>query len=310
MHVWSGQYRASIPIWPKLASSVLIQNWLAPFQAIPVRWKPTFAISSHSSQAKTSFWHSKSLQSGQNQLPPFQAITIRSKPTTSLLGHSSKVKTDFCHSQPFQLSQNRLPSFQAITVKPKPTFSIPNHSSLSKSSFLHSTQAKMCFLPTSHSSMANIVDKSSLLSSPSRSWSPDCSVLVTRCDFVAYGQGMQKTLQDFLPSACQQSWCPRPWNYYFPTPPTHPTPFLLIFSFKWLPVSHKMTNNTWHYLLSTFWQLFDNFLTTFLTIFWQLFTTFWQLFDNFLTIFWQLFDNFFDNFLTIFFFSFWHNVTL
>jgi hypothetical protein len=38
----------------------------------------------------------------------------------------------------------------------------------------------------------------------------------------------------------------------FPThPPTHP-PLLLIFSFKWLPMSHKMTNDTWHYLLSTF----------------------------------------------------------
>jgi hypothetical protein len=43
--------------------------------------------------------------------------------------------------------------------------------------------------------------------------------------------------------------------------PTHPPtpPLLLIFSFKWLPVSHKMTNDTWHYLLSTF----CNFLKTF-----------------------------------------------
>jgi hypothetical protein len=51
---------------------------------------------------------------------------------------------------------------------------------------------------------------------------------------------------------------------------------------------------------TTFWQLFDNFLTTF----WHFLTTFWQLFDNFLTTFWQLFDNFFDNFFDIFFDNF------
>jgi hypothetical protein len=72
----------------------------------------------------------------------------------------------------------------------------------------------------------------------------------------------------------------------------------LQFFFKWLPVTHKMPNDAWHYLLTTFlttfWQLFNNFLTTFLTTFWQLFctflTTFWQLFDNFLTTFFLLFD--------------------
>jgi hypothetical protein len=43
---------------------------------------------------------------------------------------------------------------------------------------------------------------------------------------------------------------PKALELLFPHPP-HP-PLLLIFSFKWLPMSHKMTNDTWHYLLSTF----------------------------------------------------------
>jgi hypothetical protein len=75
---------------------------------------------------------------------------------------------------------------------------------------------------------------------------------------------------------------PKALELLFPHPP-----LLLIFYFKWLPVSHKMTNDTWHYLLTTFWQLFDNFLTTF-----------WQYFDNFLitflTTFWQFIFLLFD----------------
>jgi hypothetical protein len=46
--------------------------------------------------------------------------------------------------------------------------------------------------------------------------------------------------------------------------------------------------------LTTFWQLFDNFLTTF----------FWKLFDNFLTTFWQHFDIYF-----LLFYTMWHNYT-
>jgi hypothetical protein len=67
-------------------------------------------------------------------------------------------------------------------VPPKPTSSITNHSSLAKSYFLHfigySRQAKTGFLQTSRFSMANIVNKLSLLSLPCRSWSSNYSVLV------------------------------------------------------------------------------------------------------------------------------------
>jgi hypothetical protein len=110
------------------------------------------------------------------------------------------------------------------------------------------------------------------------------------------------------------------YDNFLGTPLPTPHHCLLNFSFKWLPVTHKMTNaNMQWYFLTTFdnfWQL----LTTFGQIFWQQFVnfllTFWQLFDNFLTAFWQLFDNFdnFRNFLTTFwqfiFLTFWHNVTL
>jgi hypothetical protein len=44
----------------------------------------------------------------------------------------------------------------------------------------------------------NNVNKVPHLDLPCCSWSPNYSVLVTRCDFVAYGQGMQKTLQRFF----------------------------------------------------------------------------------------------------------------
>jgi hypothetical protein len=47
---------------------------LPPYQAIPVRPKPTSVILSPFSQAKTDFFHSKFFQSGQNRPPPFQAI--------------------------------------------------------------------------------------------------------------------------------------------------------------------------------------------------------------------------------------------
>jgi hypothetical protein len=112
----------------------------------------------------------------------------------------------------------------------------------------------------------------------------------------------------FLPSALE---------LLFPHPP-----LLLIFSFNWLPLSHKMTNDTWRYLLSTFWQLFWQIFDKFLTTFWQLFdyflTTFWQLFDNFLKtffLFWQFVVNFFfflANFFTIlflFFVTMWYCTT-
>jgi hypothetical protein len=41
--------------------------------------------------------------------------------------------------------------------------------------------------------------------------------------------------------------------------------------------------------LTNFCQFFENFLTTFLTTFWQLFEIFWQLVNNFLTTFWLFF---------------------
>jgi hypothetical protein len=71
--------------------------------------------------------------------------------------------TKFLHSKLLQSGQNRLPPFQAITVRQKPTSSIPFQPG--KSSFIHSTP----FGPSRYS-MAHIVDKSSLLSLPSRSW--------------------------------------------------------------------------------------------------------------------------------------------
>jgi hypothetical protein len=92
----------------------------------------------------------------------------RQAKTDSILSHSSQANTDILHSKPFHSGQNQLPPFQAIPVWPKEVSSIP----------LHSSRAKMGFFPTSHSSMANIVDKSSLLSLPSRRWSPNYSVLV------------------------------------------------------------------------------------------------------------------------------------
>jgi hypothetical protein len=89
-----------------------------------------------------------------------------------------------------------------------------------------------------------------------------------------------------------------------PPPPTH-TPthlcwFFLLNGFLW-HIKWPMIHGT------TFCQLlllFDNFLTTFWQLFWQLFDNLLQLFDNFfdtfltilckfLTTFWQLFDNFF-----------------
>jgi hypothetical protein len=39
----------------------------------------------------------------------------------------------------------------------------------------------------------------------------------TRCDNVSA----------FLPSACQRSWCRRPWNYYFPIHPPPPPPLFV-----------------------------------------------------------------------------------
>jgi hypothetical protein len=65
--------------------------------------------------------------------------------------------------------------------------------------------------------------------------------------------------------------------------------------------------------LKNFWQLFDNFLTTFWHFFWE----FWQLencwqlfynFDNFLKVFWQPFLSFLATFWQLwqFFKVFWH----
>jgi hypothetical protein len=61
--------------------------------------------------------HSRSFQSGQNQLPPFQAIPVRPKPTSSIPSHSSQAKTNFRHSMLFQSGQNQLSQFQAIPVR-------------------------------------------------------------------------------------------------------------------------------------------------------------------------------------------------
>jgi hypothetical protein len=61
-----------------------------------------------------------------------------------------------------------------------------------------------------------------------------------------------------------------------------------------------MTNDAWHYLLSFLWQFFDNCLQL-LTYFWQLLTIFWQFFDYVWQLIWQLFDNSLFIFLTM-----WH----
>jgi hypothetical protein len=127
--------------------------------------KLTSSILSYSNQAKTNFLHFKPFQSGQNRLSPFQAIpvgpkltfslpspSVKPKPTSFIPSFFSRGKTYFLHSKPFQSGQNLLPPFQAIPVRPNPTFPIPSHSS----------RAKNDFLP-SHSSLVNIVDKSSLL---------------------------------------------------------------------------------------------------------------------------------------------------
>jgi hypothetical protein len=84
---------------------MLCQNQLPPFQAIPFGPKPTNAIQSHSSLAKTNLRYSKPLAVGQNQLPPFQAIPVVPKPTSSISSHSRQVKTDFLYSKPFRSGQ-------------------------------------------------------------------------------------------------------------------------------------------------------------------------------------------------------------
>jgi hypothetical protein len=63
----------------------------------------------------------------------------------------------------------------------------------------------------------------------------------TRCDFVAYGQGMQKTLQLFLPSADYKVVCRRPWNHFFPLPPLQTLLKLVTKSLiwhSWWPLKH------------------------------------------------------------------------
>jgi hypothetical protein len=64
----------------------------------------------------------------------------------------------------------------------------------------------------------------------------------------------------------------------------------------------QLLENFW----TTFWQFLDNFLTALWQLLWQLFglflTTFWQLFGNFMWHFYPFFNNFFKTFLKLFFF--------
>jgi hypothetical protein len=64
--------------------------------------------------------------------------------------------------------------------------------------------------------------------------------VITRCDFVAYGQRMQKTLRRFLPSADSKAVCRRPRKHFL-TPPLPSLPSLrttLKVSCRKSPVTH------------------------------------------------------------------------
>jgi hypothetical protein len=67
---------------------------------------------------KTVFFYCKPFQSSQNLLPPFQAIPVRPKPSSFIPSHFSEAKTNFLHSKPFQSGQNQPPLYQAIPVWP------------------------------------------------------------------------------------------------------------------------------------------------------------------------------------------------
>jgi hypothetical protein len=95
----------------------LLPSQLPPFQAIPLRPKPTSSISSYLSQVKTNFLRSKSFQLDQNRLLPLLTIPLRPKTTLYISRHSSQAKIDFLHFNPFQSGQYRAPLFHAILAK-------------------------------------------------------------------------------------------------------------------------------------------------------------------------------------------------
>jgi hypothetical protein len=119
--------------------------------------------------------------------------------------------------------------------------------------------------------------------------------IFTRCDFVASGQGMPKTLQSFFVHFLTGSFF---WR--------HQWRFVQQY---WRGFWHCIKNVNWafcptrfrvfvvNHFLTIFLQLYDKFWSTF----WRHFSTFLQLFSNFLTIFWQLVDNFFWQLFAFFF---------
>jgi hypothetical protein len=91
-----------------------------------------------------------------------------------------KTRTKPYSSMETGLGQNWLSPFEYIPVRPKPTSSSPSHSIpfRPKLNFSIPISPKLTFSITIYSSQANIVNKSSFLFLPCRSWSPNYSVLV------------------------------------------------------------------------------------------------------------------------------------
>jgi hypothetical protein len=119
----------------------------------------------HSGQAKPDFIHSSrakltlsiKIYCIPTRPKPTSSIPVRPKLTFYITIYSSQSKTDFLQSKLFQAGKTQLSQLQTVPVRPHQTFSILSHS---------------------NSSQANIVNKSSLLFLPCRSWSPNYSVLV------------------------------------------------------------------------------------------------------------------------------------
>jgi hypothetical protein len=96
---------------------------------------------------------------------------------------------------------------------------------------------------------------------------------ITRCDFVAYGQGIQKTLQRFL---CSKN-----------VTKSH--------VFLWCIECGSFANWAFCTFLTTFWYFFGNFLV--------FFDNFWQLVYNFLLLFfhivWRRFKRLLNTLVTV-----------